>query len=109
MKWFQDAPPAEIKRENVKDFFRWAYLSTAEPDPAYDEEMECYTKEMEKLLGRKFEPGRGNAKCLRLTLDKVKMLHRSLTWYLVSFYSEIYINALYSSVRKIANSRALFL
>jgi hypothetical protein len=91
-KWFRDAPAAEIKRENVKDFFRWAFLNTGEPDPAYDEELEEYTEEMEKLLGRKLGPGRGNAKCLRLTLDNVEMLHRSLTWYLVSFHREICAN-----------------
>lgn len=85
-KWFRDAPVAEIKRENVKDFFRWAFLNTGEPDPAYDEELEEYVGEMEKLLGRKLEPGRGDAQCLRLTLDKVEMLHRSLIWYLVSLH-----------------------
>ena len=93
-KWFRDAPEAEIKRENVKDFFRWAFLNTGEPGPAYDEELEEYAGEMENLLGRKLESGRGNAKCLRLTLDKVEMLHRSLTWYLVSFYDEIRVNLL---------------
>ncbi|KAL8366263.1 hypothetical protein RB595_004842 [Gaeumannomyces hyphopodioides] len=85
MKWFRDAPAAEIKRENVKDFFRWAFLNTGDHDPETDLELEEYASEMEKMLGRKFEPGRGNAKCLRLTLDKVEMLHRSLTWYLCVF------------------------
>ncbi|KAH6985552.1 hypothetical protein EDB80DRAFT_767963 [Ilyonectria destructans] len=84
-RWFRDAPTVEIKRENVKDFFRWAFLNSGEPDPAYDEELEEYIGEMEKLLGRKLEPGRGNAQCLRLTLDKVEMLHRSLIWYLCVF------------------------
>ncbi|PON20280.1 hypothetical protein TGAM01_v210831 [Trichoderma gamsii] len=84
-KWFRDAPVAEIRRENVKDFFRWAFLNSGEPDPAYDEELEEYIGEMEKLLGRKLEPGRGVAQCLRLTLDKVEMLHRSLIWYLCVF------------------------
>ncbi|KAK7229619.1 hypothetical protein V2G26_001789 [Clonostachys chloroleuca] len=84
-KWFRDAAVPEIKRENVKDFFRWAFLNTGEPDPAYDEELEEYVGEMEKLLGRSLEPGRGNAKCLRLTLDKVEMLHRSLIWYTCVF------------------------
>lgn len=83
-KWFRDAPAVEIKRENVKDFFRWAFLNTGDPDPAFDQELEGYADELEKLLGRRLEPGRGNAKCLRLTLDKVEMLHRSLTWYMVS-------------------------
>ncbi|UNI16736.1 hypothetical protein JDV02_003146 [Purpureocillium takamizusanense] len=84
-KWFRGAPVADIKRENVKDFFRWAFFNTGEREPAYDEELEEYVGEMEKLLGRKLEPGRGNAKCLRLTLDKVEMLHRSLAWYLCVF------------------------
>ncbi|KAJ4243208.1 hypothetical protein NW764_016602 [Fusarium oxysporum] len=82
-KWFRNAPVSEIKRDNVKDFFRWAFLNTGDHDSTYDEELEEYTQEIEKLLGKKLEPGRGNAKCLRLTLEKVEMLHRSLTWYLV--------------------------
>lgn len=82
-KWFRGAPVAEIKRENVKDFFLWAFFNTGEREPGYDEELDEYIGEIEKLLGRKLEPGRGNANCLRLTLDKVEMLHRSLAWYLV--------------------------
>jgi hypothetical protein len=88
-KWFRNAPLSEIKRDNVKDFFRWAFLNTGDHDLTYDEELEEYTQEIEKLLGKKLEPGRGNAKCLRLTLDKVEMLHRSLTWYIVSS-SQVY-------------------
>jgi hypothetical protein len=84
-KWFRNAPVSEIKRDNVRDFFRWAFLNTGDHDLTYDEELEEYTQEIEKLLGKKLEPGRGNAKCLRLTLDKVEMLHRSLTWYICVF------------------------
>ena len=93
-KWFLDAPASEIRRENVKDFFRWAFLNAREPDPAYDEELEEYIGEVEKCLGRTLEPGRGKAKCLRLTYDKVEMLHRSLIWYLVSFYQKPQVNLL---------------
>ncbi|KAM5354922.1 hypothetical protein ACJ41O_001568 [Fusarium nematophilum] len=82
MKWFRDAPVAEIKRDNVKEFYRWAFLNTADPDPADDEELEYYVGELEQSLGRRLEAGRGTAKCLRLSLDKVDMLHRSLIWYL---------------------------
>ncbi|KFA70719.1 hypothetical protein S40288_07597 [Stachybotrys chartarum IBT 40288] len=84
-KWFRDAPEEEIKLENIKEFFRWAFLNTGQHDPAYDDEVEEYVGEMERLLGRKFMPGRGDAKCLRLTLDKVEMSHRSLIWYLCVF------------------------
>ena len=45
-KWFLDAPPAEIRWENIKDFFRWAFLNTRELEPAYNEELEKY-EEME--------------------------------------------------------------
>ncbi len=82
-KWFLGAPASEIKRENVKDFFRWAFLNTGEIDAADDAEIEGYVVRMENLLGRELEAGRGNAKPLRLSLDKVDMLHRSLTWYMV--------------------------
>ncbi|KAH7111282.1 hypothetical protein B0J11DRAFT_562554 [Dendryphion nanum] len=84
-KWFMDAPASEIKRENVKDFFRWAFLNTGEPSTMKDEELEEYIRKIEELLKRIIEPGRGNANCFRLTLDKVDMLHRSLTWYLCVF------------------------
>jgi len=82
-KWFLDAPLAAIKRENIKEFFRWAFLNTAMDDPEYDDEMEEYVETLERNLGTKFEPGRADVTCLRLTVDKVDALHRSLTWYMV--------------------------
>ncbi|KAF6525501.1 hypothetical protein HZS61_011296 [Fusarium oxysporum f. sp. conglutinans] len=39
-KWFRNAPVSEIKRDNVKDFFRWAFLNTGDHDSTYDEELE---------------------------------------------------------------------
>ncbi|KAI9660853.1 MAG: hypothetical protein M1829_006418 [Trizodia sp. TS-e1964] len=84
-KWFFDAPQDEIKRENVREFFRWAFLNSGTPAPSHDEELEDYVCQMERHLGRKLEPGRGSAKSLRLTLDRVNMLPRSLTWYLCVF------------------------
>ena len=86
-KWFMDAPLDDIKRDNIKDFIRWAFFNTAIPDPAHDSELEEYVKELERRIGRDFQPGRSDVKCLRLTLDKVDTLHRSLVWYLVRHYS----------------------
>jgi hypothetical protein len=102
-KWFMDAPASEIKWENVKEFFRWAFLNTGVPNTVDDEELDEYVVEMEKLLRRKIEPGRGNAKCLRLTLEKVDMLHRSLTWYLVSPRNKERVNSSFHSTSHIAN------
>jgi len=83
-KWFKGAPPSEIKRDNLKEFFCWAFLNKEAYGILDDEELEEYVDKMELRLGRKLEPGRGNAKCLRLTTDRVDMFHRSLLWYMVS-------------------------
>ena len=83
-KWFLGAPAKEIKRENLKEFFLWAFFNRGGPPGDDDEELEEYIALTEELLGRDVEPGRGNAECLRLTLDRVEMMHRTLAWYLVS-------------------------
>jgi hypothetical protein len=84
VKWFKDAPLSEIKRENVKEFYRWAFLNTGVYDPIDEEELEEYVDKFEETHGWKLEPGFGNAHCLRLTLDQVDMVHRSLAWYMVN-------------------------
>ncbi|KAI9684195.1 MAG: hypothetical protein M1829_003465 [Trizodia sp. TS-e1964] len=89
-KWFLDSPLENIKRENVKEFYRWAFLNTADASPEFDEEMESYVDRLETNLGRKIEPGRGSATCLRLTIDKVKMQSRPLIWYLTVFAVDNY-------------------
>ena len=48
-----------------------------------EDEVEDYVRALEKLLGRNIPLGKGSAKSLRLTLDKVNCFHRSLFWYLV--------------------------
>ncbi|MCJ1421370.1 hypothetical protein MMC32_007733 [Xylographa parallela] len=80
-KWFNWAPITDIKRENVKEFFCWALLNKGAWGPEDEEELEQYADSIGELLGRTLEPGRGPAKPLRLTLDKVNMMHRSLIWY----------------------------
>jgi hypothetical protein len=82
-KWFKDAPLEDIKRDNVKEFYNWAFLNSGTWNPEDEEELEECIQGFEKTLGKKFEPGRGKAECLRLTLDPVHMIHRPLIWYLV--------------------------
>lgn len=84
-KWFKHAPMAQIKRENVKDFFCWAFLNKSCYDADEEEELDEYVDQLDKRFDRRIEPGRGSATCLRLTLDTVDMLHRSLTWYVCVF------------------------
>lgn len=82
-KWFEGSDISEIKRDNLKEFFLWAFFNRGGPPGDDDEELEEYISAAEKLLGIQLEPGRGTARALRLTLDRVDMLHRSLTWYSV--------------------------
>jgi hypothetical protein len=66
----------------------WAIFSSDREHASleWQEEIDSYVTSIEKLLGRKLEPGRnGDVKSMRLTLDPVVMLHRPLVWYGVSF------------------------
>lgn len=83
-KWFLNANPEDIKRENVKEFFLWAFFNRDGPAGGDDEELEEYIAMTEEHLGRKIEEGRGKAKSLRLTIDPTTTMHRSLIWYWVS-------------------------
>lgn len=82
-RWFLGARPEDIKRENVKEFIRWGFFNTGLAKHAIEDEVEEYVRATERLLGRDILPGKGNARSLRLTLDKVDFLHRSLLWYCV--------------------------
>ena len=84
-KWFSGAPLSDIKRENVKQFFCWAFLSKAHWGPEDEDELEEYADAMEQALDQKLDPGWGKAVPLRLTLDPIEMKHRPLLWYSVSF------------------------
>lgn len=81
--WFMGAPLSEIKRENLREFLSWAFLNTADLHAMSGDEFDEYIHAIEEQLGRKIESGKGNANCLRLSLDKVLMSHRCLIWYLV--------------------------
>ena len=82
-KWFLGAPLSAIKRDNVKEFFRWGFFNADNVDVDDDAELEGYVSRIETNLLVPIEPGRGDVKCLRLTLDEVHTLHRSLMWYMV--------------------------
>lgn len=114
--WFLGAGPEAIKRENVREFFSWAFFDTdssravteaaaggrAENQSSlsredHHEELESYITLSEECLGWKFAPGRGPAKSLRLTIDKVETKYRSIVWYgvigLVDFCTHIALSA----------------
>ncbi|RVX70315.1 hypothetical protein B0A52_05648 [Exophiala mesophila] len=88
-RWFLGTPIIAIKRENIKEWLCWAFLNTATAKHTHDDELDTYVEELEARRGMSFEPGRADVKSIRLTLDKVNALHRSLTWYLCIFVVDI--------------------
>lgn len=93
--WFHGAELKDIKHDNVAEFILWAFFDREGADghgplqgPGPDDdditaELEHYVSRTEELLGRKIPPGRGSAKCLRLTIDAVEQRYRSLLWYVI--------------------------
>lgn len=95
--WFLGADPAEVGRENLKEFFLWAFLDrdcTWGKDGTVDygkgdagveirDELEYYVSETERALGRPLRPGRTKVRSLRLTVDAVPTRYRSVVWYMI--------------------------
>lgn len=97
-RWFLGARPSQIRRDDVREFFEWALLNRGtetqesknkrkqenpEEFKEEDEELDSYADGIETLLGRKLEPGHGDVKSLRLTVDAVDMSHRPVLWYVI--------------------------
>jgi hypothetical protein len=93
-----------IKRGNVKDFIRWAFFGPGhirEQDQQIEEEIETYTTEIEKMIGRKLPPGRMDVKSLGQLLNEAGGSHRSLLWYTVSSLSSLYVMEPYQNDNKL--------
>jgi hypothetical protein len=89
-RWLIFAEGEYIKRDKVKDFIRWVFFGpghTRERDQRNEEEVETYTTEIEKMIGRKLSPGRMDVKSLGQILKEAGGSHRSLLWYTVNYLS----------------------
>jgi hypothetical protein len=87
--WFYFSPPHAIRRDNVVEWILWALFSSrrSEALDEWGEEIEGYIHLMEKLMGRKLEPGwNEEIKCMKVTIDPVFSLHRPLLWYSVRLF-----------------------
>jgi hypothetical protein len=96
-RWLMVSEADCIKRDNVKDFIRWAFFGPAcvrGQDRQNEEEIEAYTAETEKLIGRKLSPGWVNVKGLGQLLNEADSSHRSLLWYTVSYFSSLCLHAI---------------
>lgn len=83
-RWFKDLDFGVIRREDVKAWIAWAFFEgRIDADGKHEHELEDYVGAIERLLGKKFLAGTGEARPLRLTLDPVQAGCRSLLWYWV--------------------------
>jgi hypothetical protein len=93
-QWLMVSEVEHIKRDNVKDFIRWAFFKpgyTHILDQQSEREVDNYTAELEQLMGRKLSPGRMDVKGLGRLLNEAGGSHRSLLWYTVGYLSLVSI------------------
>ncbi|EFY91491.1 hypothetical protein J3459_013837 [Metarhizium acridum] len=90
--WFLGAELDDIRRDNLREFFLWAFFDAQmkNNDPASIDqdiwnEINDYVTLTEARLGHPLREGRGPAKSLRLTLDGISTAYRCLLWYLIVF------------------------
>jgi hypothetical protein len=82
--WFKGYPLHDIRRDDVKDWLSWAFLNTRCASPVNDAELERYLERTERVINHHFTAGSGKHQAMRPTSDRIKMQHRSLTFYAVS-------------------------
>lgn len=82
--WFKGAEIENIRRDDVKEWLTWAFFDRDCEGSKDEDEIEEYTLEVESMLQKDLRPGKGTMSPLRLTIDPVDMLPRSLLWYFVS-------------------------
>jgi pimeloyl-ACP methyl ester carboxylesterase len=87
--WFKGAPIEALKREDVKDWLCWAFLNKRHGTAEDDRELEQYVAGTENKLEIRFQDGRGRFTALMPTIDKVKMQHRPLLYYIVSIFRRL--------------------
>ncbi|KAI0595526.1 hypothetical protein F4775DRAFT_365735 [Biscogniauxia sp. FL1348] len=95
--WFLGADEAEMRRENVRDFFLWAFFDSRSDRQLGDDEaaeLDGYIDVIEQRTGLKFEPGRGKANGLRLTLDEIEVRYRSVGWYAIMGLIDLFTHCL---------------
>lgn len=80
--WALGADLAQVKKENVRDFLRWAFADRDHAgSPETEHELDLYLAKTEQLLGRPLPDGTGSAVPLRLTFDPIQTRYRSVLWY----------------------------
>ncbi|KAK6849369.1 hypothetical protein PG995_013202 [Apiospora arundinis] len=82
-QWFGHAHLDQIYRDNVKDWLAWALFATEGHKLSREEwtELDEYADDAQEKAGLELPQGRADAMPMRLSLDPVQMMHRSLAWF----------------------------
>lgn len=80
-KWFNQAHLDEIYRDDVRDWLIWALWGQDNSEGIDEDELDEYISLAESKAEYTLDKGKGGAKPIRLNLDPVRMIHRSLLWY----------------------------
>ncbi|KZP29192.1 hypothetical protein FIBSPDRAFT_1039157, partial [Athelia psychrophila] len=79
----------DFKREDVVHWTLWALFYSDTALPEWEDEIDGYVADIEKILGRELERGESDASLpeksgsMRLTFDPVHTLHRPFAWYMI--------------------------
>ncbi|KAK3318188.1 alpha beta hydrolase fold family [Apodospora peruviana] len=86
--WFKDRPLDDLRAENVKDFLAWGFFYKTRGSPEDDDELDEYLHETERILGRKFPPGRGPHHPAQVSTDPLHMQHKPFFFYVFAVGSD---------------------
>ncbi|KAH8885578.1 hypothetical protein GQ53DRAFT_696096 [Thozetella sp. PMI_491] len=89
-KWLLNAHMEDVRRENVKDWLLWALFDREDRPEEDNAELEDYIADIEQILDVRIKPGRGNAEAMRLSFDPIVTTHRSLFYYMLIGFADIY-------------------
>ncbi|KAK0612083.1 alpha beta hydrolase fold family [Immersiella caudata] len=79
--WFKGRSLDDIRAENIKDFLAWGFFYKTHGAPEDDEELNEYLHETERILGRKFPPGRGPHRPAQVSTDALHLQHKPFFFY----------------------------
>lgn len=82
--WFLGTPIAEIPRDNLREFYAWAFFTRQpkELDAQQEEMMNSFIVECERRFHWNFKPGYdAQIKAIRINFDPIKVWYHPLSYY----------------------------
>lgn len=81
--WFKGAPVEEIRKEDLRQWLAWGLWNHYSTEDLDSQELDEYVEKTEKRLGREFKEGKGSNRAIRISMDRISIHHRPLSWYLI--------------------------